>query len=662
MFKEKLEPAREVEPEQEIREEITEMPKEEREKIGFGLNNMGFYTQERKNSFFSKVFEGAAKQFDKKSTMGRWLESFSQDYTKDAEKARKKMEQIEKGKKHRFGNIVSLTGNVLRYSRVVADVVGYTAGSPFRYVMMAGMFFSRGAEAAKEARLKNEEVIDKTRVHDIDQAAEEAWKVYGQAKAGKEEVSKEDLEKAYQENIPEDLLKRLKKGAEPGTASGILQKIIRKDVELSVKGIEKKIKKIETDEKLSSKEKKLQQEKIINKYSKHLNDLDAMVSQYGTVDGLAMGAKYTKTAAKAAVGAMMVETAGLAIHKLWESLPNIMSTTEASAADLETAEGGKVRMPIIKEEVPAAIPPEVAKAEQFQIAEKVEIKRGDSIWSVAEKYLKGNTVYQKLIEIGDKDTIEALETYNIDRVKDIIVANPQAYGLLEGVDVDKLNIGQLKGINWEKAFADTFPEGKGLTDGLNKEQIESIVGNNKTLRTFFQEHPDAPRTSENYEDILKGKGITGEVAEAKEVVPPEPAEEVEEVAKEKLPSITEAQINKARINLMQEYKMTEGEARNVLEQKVGDFVNEIPKDWNKAVEGFTPGMKIKGHGFFSAGEYKKYWQLANDLRNTGLTPDAGPTPEEMNMTVGEFLGRELGAEELLSPKKVSGPKIVDFRE
>ena len=376
-------------------------------------------------------------------------------------------------------------------------------------------------------------------------------------------------------------------------------------------------------------------------------------------------------------------------------------------ADLEAEARAEAITPKVQERVAdleaearaAKISPESAKAEPFEIAEKVDIKRGDSIWSVAEKYLKGNTVYREIIEIGDKDMAEALETYNIDRVKDAIVANPQAYGLPAGVNLDKLTIGQLKGIDWEKAFADTFPEGKSLTDGLTQEQVDSIVENNKTLRTFFQEHPDAPRTSENYESVLKGKGITGEVEEevVSKISPDEKkallkeagvssediaeletedvealtSEQIKDIAEiqEKIDSLEKAgvsrediakletediealtskqinmaeveaakaaaleiQINKARVNLIVEYKMTQGEAKAISGEKIGNLL-KIPKNWTEAAQGDY--AKIKHDGAFTSGEYKKYWQLANDLREVGIKPG------EENMTVGEFLGRE----------------------
>ena len=140
-----------------------------------------------------------------KGTIGRFFSSLAETYKKDENNAQKAIEQREKSKTslHQLQNVGYLTGNILKYGRTVADIVGWTVGSPLRYVMLGAQFFSRGAEAAKEARLKNQEVIEKTRVKDIDEAAEEAWKIYEQAKLeqDKGEISKGALEKAYAKNL-----------------------------------------------------------------------------------------------------------------------------------------------------------------------------------------------------------------------------------------------------------------------------------------------------------------------------------------------------------------------------------------------------------------------------------------------------------------------------
>ena len=390
----------------------------------------------------------------------------------------------------------------------------------------------------------------------------------------------------------------------------------------------------------------------------------------------------------------------------------------------------------------AEVEMEAAKVEPFQIAEKVGIERGDSIWSMTEKYLKGNEVYQELLEDSDPDTAEALETYNIDRIKDTIVAHPENYGLDKGVNLDKLNIEQLKEINWQKAFTDTFPEGKGLTTGLTDKQIESIIQNNEALKNFFSEHPNAPRTGENYEAILKGQGITGEPTGAPEetgetaketvaekklsleekkalleksgVAPEDIAEletediegltsgQVEEIAevqqkidsleksgvapedianlktediKDLTPSqieeiagaakITETQLEGVKTNLMEAYGMTADESKAIFDETIDNLLKNTPEDLDSIRDRFNPDLKLKHDGLFSYGEYKKYCQLANDIRAVD------PKPGEMDMTVGEFMARKLetGMEtaEKVSPgagaeTAEKEPGIVDLRK
>jgi len=748
-----------------VREELKEIPSEEREKIGFGLNNMGFFVDERKNSFFAKVFEGAAKGFDKKSTMGRWLESFSEDYQESAQKTRKKMEQIEKGRKRRFGNITSLAGNVLRYGRVATDIVGYTMGSPFRYVMMAGMFFSRGAEAAKEARLKNEEVIEKTRVHYIDQAAEEAWKIYEQAQveateAGQKEVSQKDLEKAYQQNIPEDLLKRIEKKAEPGMATGLLQKTIKWDVEKSIYSIQGKIEKIEKDKKLSAKEKKLQKEKIINKYSKHLNDLDAIVSQYGTVDALAMGARYAKAAAKGVVGAMMVETAGLLVRKVLENLPNIVSTAGAAETAERTYQSPfKVPDEIAAElekgeiEVPAAKPPTAAELypdegaeeklypdkgigapkeapitkpeEAYQFPEEVEMV-------TPERGLAANFT----LELGQGEVPSQLERVfhmmaadHMDKVTDASGMFTEEHGakslniaanlvkLAEGRDVAGIDHGDFaKVVSWDAKTnsleirdytqfnqmvdkledhadklwqRDVLQKGAvAYLDDIKKGTWERIIhaqGLDKAgeTETGIEGHDEV--TADKITDFDKSEMVQEAektLEEVKAAVSPEVAEQIDEMvqkeelspheaierakkigiaeepiagpeaeekeairireeaekAAEKLEPLAEAQLDKVRLNLMDTYDMTLGESEAIFSETIGNLLKNTPEDLADIRERFGPDLDLKHDGWFSFGEYKKYCELANDVRTFG------PKPEEMDMTVGEFIAKKLSPE------------------
>lgn len=325
---------------EQIEEELKNMPEEKRIKVGFGLRNIGLHIEEKKNKFFAKAFGGAIKLANKvkladdKGTANRFFKSLRENFEKDAVGARKKMEDIKEGKilRNQLSNSGYLLGNILKYGRTVTDVIDYTAGSPLKYIMMGSMAFARGAGAAKEARFKNEELINKTRIQEdeIERAAEEAWNIYEEAKKGKEEISIKDLDRAYQKNIPQNILERLTKSSESGTASSLIKKIIYKDVESSVKKIHQKISDIYSDKNMPEKEKIEKEKEILNKYEKHLKDLDRTVTQYGTIDALAMGAKYLESAGKAAVYGMMAQTLALSIQRAWEDIPKILADIKES--------------------------------------------------------------------------------------------------------------------------------------------------------------------------------------------------------------------------------------------------------------------------------------------------------------------------------------------
>ncbi|OGZ15010.1 MAG: hypothetical protein A3J08_01515 [Candidatus Lloydbacteria bacterium RIFCSPLOWO2_02_FULL_51_11] len=137
---------------------------------------------------------------------------------------------------------------------------------------------------------------------------------------------------------------------------------------------------------------------------------------------------------------------------------------------------------------------------------------GNSIWKESELQLRA-LFKEDFATLGGKDAqaTEALKTWNIGRLKETIVKNPVEYGLPKGVNVDRLTLEQLKNVKWGDAVRDTF-RGGGLTSELSPDKLAKIAGNNETLRTFFNTHPNAPRTSENYEAILRGMGHDGETA------------------------------------------------------------------------------------------------------------------------------------------------------
>ncbi|PIV31886.1 hypothetical protein COS33_00855 [Candidatus Wolfebacteria bacterium CG02_land_8_20_14_3_00_37_12] len=230
----------------------------------------------------------------------------------------------------------------------------------------------------------------------------------------------------------------------------------------------------------------------------------------------------------------------------------------------------------VSQEVPQEVLPSAPK---FQIADNVGIKKGDSIWSVAKRYLESNDEFQKLGGANAKVT-EALQTYNIDRVKDVILANPEKYGLVAGIDMQdltKLSVDDLKNIKWGEALNDSIQEKGGLLANLPQEKIDSIVQNNSTLREFFKENSDAPRTVENYEDILRGGGNTGIIKPVEEITPdvkeiesPESEIEPQEKPKVEFKEMKDFFENKAKIDIGKSSWLTEKFLEN---HKVGEILD-----------------------------------------------------------------------------------------
>jgi hypothetical protein len=494
--------------------EIEKMPQEKREKIGVGLRNLGFWVEEKKQRFFSGLFKKIASRLDKRSAMGRFVVSLAETSETKAETARKKMERLEREKRGAFGSFGYLVSNILKYGRTVADIIGWTVASPLRYVMLGSMTFSRGSEAAKEARLKNEKVIEKTRIKDIEAAADEAWKIYKEAEvaSGGKAPTKEELQKAYQKNLPEDLLKRLEQNPEPGVASGILQRVLRKHIERQVLRIDKKIKAIEENENLSEEEKKARAEKILNKFSLQLKDLDRLVGQYGTVDALALGAKYGEKVGKVVTYGVMAETLVLALENLGHVLANLFSSTEIPEPTFVETAG-----------------------------------KGEGVWHMAKDQLAKH--------FGDKFTHldPARKIYVIDAVKDRIAENPHAFGL---ENIDQVKVGQeidFSPILGDKEWVrETFSSASDLTD----KAIANINDQAERIQSWLQTHHGEALTTEKVKEIL-----AGDINAGVEPIKPElPA----------LPTLNEA-------NWMNYFDLTLEQYEPVRNMTLGEFLSNFKK-------------------------------------------------------------------------------------
>jgi hypothetical protein len=341
------------ESEKEIKEEIENLSEKDRKGLGVWIGTLGFKVKSGSSLLLANSLNLGIKKakVNEKGTAGRFFTSLRDSYLKDSAEAEKEILSIQKGdsKFAKTRSVGMLAGSIIKIGRTVADVTGASIANPFRYAMMGGMVTARVSEAGKEARFKNEELLEKTRIQDADKAAEEAWKIYEQAKkeAGNNNVSTEDLRKAYLTRMPVDLSERLEK--DPSVALGFIQKILRKQLSSFISELNYKIMEIE-DSFEDETEKKSKIEKLLKKGEKKLKDYDRMLTQYGTVDQIAMTARLAQKAGKLIVLGMQIETAVISLEHMFTGLSHLISNHNIpSSTNHETIEQAKEHLKRIKE-------------------------------------------------------------------------------------------------------------------------------------------------------------------------------------------------------------------------------------------------------------------------------------------------------------------------
>ncbi|OGZ08666.1 MAG: hypothetical protein A3C93_00555 [Candidatus Lloydbacteria bacterium RIFCSPHIGHO2_02_FULL_54_17] len=420
---------------------VSELSPAEREEVGWKLYNVGFQLEKAKSEGFAKVYEKLAGQFDEQSTMGRFFGAMRTQFTEKAATTKKQIDDIEASRKDgktegllkQIGNAGYLSGNLLKYGRIVADAAGWTAGAPTRWVTLGAMATGSVLEGTKEARLANEEVKERTRVADIDKAADEAWAIYEGAMKNKgldpdgdhEGVSKEELVKAYQEKLPADILRRLTEEPKEGTGSSLVQKMFQKHIGWAAGRIEKKLEAVDGDASLDAKTKAEKKEAIIQRFgrSKMLGDFDRMLSQEGAVDTLAMSARYGEQGAKGIVYGMMADS----LYRLWDHFGSAFSGKSWDMLDIiPSASAATVAENVMTPEE-LALQQESARAvlEGDMPQVKHDVVRGDTLWKIA----KGNPAVLRLtpdelrsigVSSGNPNLIKVGETVDVDRLDEFL--------------------------------------------------------------------------------------------------------------------------------------------------------------------------------------------------------------------------------------------------
>ena len=355
--------------EKEIKDEVKNLTPKEKERVEIGLHNIGFIVEKKKSEYFAKTFGWIGSRLkDKKSTTARFIKGIEKSY-KEEEKiaSHRVLAGREVRKLSKVANIGYLVKNIVRPVKLLADATGATPGSAQRLILAGAMLSGRMTGAMKEARLANEEVIQKTRigrtkdlsegensvlarteedVKDVERAYEEAMKIYEKAqgragktkggKEGKDNVSVEELQNAYLRELPEDLQKRLEN---PAVGNGFLQKVLRERLSVKVDLLNSDILKIEENQKISEKEKRKLIAQKISFFEKRLLDYDRLISKHGEIDEYAMLAKLAESTSKNVVRGMTAYSLFLSAEKLFEGLARVIGPIDKEEI-VESIKGG----------------------------------------------------------------------------------------------------------------------------------------------------------------------------------------------------------------------------------------------------------------------------------------------------------------------------------
>ncbi|NTW22261.1 hypothetical protein HGA34_01800 [Candidatus Falkowbacteria bacterium] len=332
-------------------ERISQLPPKEQAGIVESMANFGFWLQKTKSNVFKRVTGSMTMGKDKDGSWNKYITEYAKTHERDAARAEKMLGQ-KKGVLGSAAGLGAMAGNLLRVGRIAYDVAGGSlrAFNPFRHVTAGALFVARGAEAGKEVRLGNKEVISKNRTladvdfeakmtkkerkeldKEMDRVAEEAWGLY--EKAGIKDIriadadgnidqaklaeAKQAMDKAYLEHLPEDLKKRLDRL--DVSSSSLLGKVFLKgDIMWAVKSVNDDLEKIDNNQKLSSEEKTRKKQAIFASSEKLLKDFDRMIGDQGVVDWLAYAAKKTEWTGKAAANVMLIDSIRLMMQQLPE--------------------------------------------------------------------------------------------------------------------------------------------------------------------------------------------------------------------------------------------------------------------------------------------------------------------------------------------------------
>jgi hypothetical protein len=139
----------------------------------------------------------------------------------------------------------------------------------------------------------------------------------------------------------------------------------------------------------------------------------------------------------------------------------------------------------------------------------VEYQGGSSLWEESEKQLEARLA-DKLERLGEDDpeAARALKTYNIDRLKDVIVEYPEKHGLPKNFVPYTITEEQLRGVDWDQAFRDAFMENgeRDLTEKLSEQEVKNI--NEYEQSEQGKEAEGAEERAESQQEPIRGEEVS----------------------------------------------------------------------------------------------------------------------------------------------------------
>ena len=287
-----------------------DISKDKTRKSIFGwLAEFWFKTTETKNKISSYILKKATDLSKWNTSIRSYFSKYSEIHKKEQTELQKNKKNVEKDSKIKLSWISQWFLNIFKYWRIIydaIDTVSFKTINPFRNITAASMFIWKSLEVAKETRLDNDEVKQKTRL-DEENASIEGWRLYQEiVKKNGWKLNWDALEIAYKRRLCEDLKIRFEKNDLKN--AWFFKGFLERDTKKYIESLERKINKIREDRQLSLTQKQEKIDFLLKKNDKLLLDLDRMISSDWQVDGIAYWTRLVEKVSKWIANALVIDS------------------------------------------------------------------------------------------------------------------------------------------------------------------------------------------------------------------------------------------------------------------------------------------------------------------------------------------------------------------